>query len=225
MKKIFTLAACMFASTTVLFAQEFVDAEGTVIPDGSTITATKVTNDGTYGKIINSGLYVKTDKNCYLNVAYTVNASSGTVQLCFPGSCQTIAGTGENGQAPVKASDTAYNLQSEWLVDGVSYGTTATVTYQLKSWTYYEEELLIMGKPTGQMIHKYKDPIEESKVTVIYKYEDPAGINGTEMSMMPVATSYYDMAGRMMKALGKGLFIKKATMADGTVKTAKVVIK
>lgn len=227
MKKFYVFALCLFAGFSAAYAQDeedelddtfqFVTADGTVVPSGSTITVTDVEEDFVTGdKMLKSGLYVKANSNGYVTVAYDVDAPADEIQLCFPINCTKINGTGETGVGMLKADDEPHDLQTEWFPS--AYGT-ATVSYTLKRYEYAG-----MGGPLG-ITPQYDYLSDCSTVTVIYAYNDPAGIEGIKASDNVVSAVYYDMAGRMIQTPGKGLYIKKAKLADGTVKTVKTVLK
>lgn len=225
MHKIYILALCLLAGSSVALAQtddtfQFVTADGTVVPDGSTITVTNVEEDELSGKVeMKSGLYVKYNDEtggAYLSVGYSVSAPNGTVQLCFPINCTTITSTGETGVGAMKAGDDPKDLQTEWFP--TAYGT-ATVAYTIKRYEY-----MGMGGSIGLTpIYEYLNDC--ATVTVNYEYKAPANISGVNTDAKPLSTTYYDMAGRIVMTPRNGLYIKKAVMANGTVSTAKVLIK
>lgn len=225
MHKIYTFAFGLLISCAAASAQtddtfQFVTADGTVVPDGSTITVTTAEEDELLGKIeMKSGLYVKYNGEsggAYLSVAYSVSAPNGEVQLCFPINCSTIAGTGETGVGAIKAGDDPKDLQTEWFP--TAYGT-ATVVYTIKLYEYAG-----MGGDLG-LTPQYDCISDCASVTVNYEYKDPASINGVSGAITPVSTTYYDTAGRMVTTPRNGLYIKKAIMSDGSVNTAKVVMR
>lgn len=51
----------------------------------------------------------------------------------------------------------------------------------------------------------------------------PAGINSINGSVKTVSTQYFDLTGRHVDAAYKGVVICVSHMADGTVKTTKMV--
>lgn len=222
MRKFYTLAICLLTSVCAAFAQEetstfqFVTADGTVVPDGSTVTVTaaEVKNGKTQ---LASGLYVKTNANGYLSVGYSISAPNGDIQLCFPINCSNVTGTGETSVAAMAYGNDPQDLQTEWMP--TAYGT-ATVKYTLKTYEYTG-----MGGPMG-LTPQYSFLEDISTVTVKYVYNETSlGINNIATDANVISATYYDMAGRMTKEPGKGLYIKKAKMADGTVKTNKVILK
>ena len=52
---------------------------------------------------------------------------------------------------------------------------------------------------------------------------DPSGIGSAILSSQAVATSYYDLQGRLTTMPQKGIYVKSLHMADGTVKNVKVL--
>lgn len=231
MRKLYTLAVCLFASMSAAFAQDvdetfqFVKADGTVVPNGSTVTVkdAEITEDLTTGAPrieLKSGLYVKnvSDAISYFKIAYSVNVPNGTVQLCVGGSCsQYPAGTGLHPGDPLvgtKKAGEMEDLLTEWVPEGDG---TATVTYQIKRY-----EFAGMGSFGG--VYEPAPDGDGSKVTVIYQY-DSAGIDDLKADNKAVSTTYYDLSGRLVDSPRKGLFVKKDKMANGSVKTTKVVLK
>lgn len=227
MHKFYTIAFGLLISCAAASAQtddtfQFVTADGTVVPDGSTIPVTATEEDELSGKVeMKSGLYVKYNREsggAYLSVGYSVSAPNGDVQLCFPINCSTITGTGETGGGAIKAGDDPKDLQTEWFP--TAYGT-ATVVYTIKHYEYAG-----MRESLGLMTPVYDYVSDCSTVTVNYEYKDPASIiNGVSAGITPLSTTYYDMAGRVVMTPRNGLYIKKATMSDGSVNTAKVVMR
>lgn len=64
MRRVFTLALSLLTGSLFANAQidntfSFIDAEGNVIEDGTTIKRTNIENDTFYGPVIHSGLSVK----------------------------------------------------------------------------------------------------------------------------------------------------------------------
>lgn len=224
MHKFYSTILGLLVCATTVSAQDvdetlqFVFNDGTVVPSGSTITASTAETTITGRVEIKSGLYVKTNVESggsYVSVAYTVDAPNGDVQLCYPLNCANINGSGETSIGMMRAGSDPQDLQSEWFP--TAYGT-ATVTYTLKKYQYEG-----MGGPLG-LTPIYNFLNNCATVTVKYVYADPAGINEAIANGEAVAVTYYDMAGRKVLNPGKGLFIKKAMMADGTVKTVKVAV-
>ena len=228
MKKILLTAACLMAGFTATFAQEegeetigtfqFVTADRTIVPNGSTIYAKKYT-EGTFGgkSFIPSGLYVMNTSEDPACISIKINVeelSNGSIQLCYPSTCanytlgikETTYGTKDGGEVS--------DLQTEWMPDGTGQ---AKVTYTIMNYEY----LGLDDQPIPQPVYQFEG--EGSSVTVIYQY-DPASINNVESSENAVAI-YFDMTGRQVANPAKGLYVKKTVNANGNVKSQKVIIK
>lgn len=232
MKKFYILALGLLLGAANVFAQdeeeldnsfEFTTADGTVVPDGTVLTVNeyKKENDEVAGEriVMHTGLYVRdNDPTKYASIEWSQHADNGAVQLCFPMNCFTLpTATGETKAGyPQNTDGTLNDLQSEWFPAAPG---KATVKYTLKS---YQSEGLQPGP--GGFPQEIVTLIGKcSTVTVNFVY-DPAGINNVNSGNV-ARTVYYDMAGRLVREPGKGLYVKKSTLADGTVKTQKVVLK
>lgn len=199
MKKLFTLILLM---TTVMgYAQNsyvFADKDGTVFENGDTIVRTEVEDSG-FDKQINSGLYVKnvSAANGY-QVAVSANITrldNGTVQLCFPENCNYYNSVGNN-EAKDKASlaqGALKSIQSEWLP--TAYGE-CIVTYTAQS-------------------YQGVFPKSSYKVTVIYRYADPAAIKGLNANQTVLPAQRFDLQGRPLRTSARGLNIVRGS--DGKI--------
>ena len=79
----------------------------------------------------------------------------------------------------------------------------------------------IMGDPQGG----YYGELIFSDITISTSFEpDLTGIANVS-STKATATAYYDLQGRKASANQKGMLIKKSTMADGSVKSVKIMNK
>ncbi len=193
----------------------FVDAQGNVVADGSTITATELEymDDGNGGYYqIPSGIYVKNNKDeiGYCSVAFKCTSKdNGSLSLCFPGSCMNTVDYGlefENGPQPIKGSVTS-SLATEWLPTG--YGT-ATATYTLKIYNVDPsnyQDIYVCDGPT---------------ITVKYVF-GTSDINNTVSDKRTTSTEYYDLSGRKIETPVKGVYVKVSSFSDGTKKSEKIV--
>lgn len=108
----------------------FCYSDGTLIPNGSTVTTNfyKVSEFDEF--MIPSHLYVKniSDAPAYLRITYNVRQMpNGAFQYCFPGACQVVSSTGifstKDGGGPAGSVN---DTQSEWMPasqGAASYGT------------------------------------------------------------------------------------------------------
>ncbi len=126
MKKTITLLlfALAIVATGSLQAQEidesflFVDEEGEIIENGSTVIRDVVEVDEEGTELINSGLYVFNmdgTPNDYLKVHYNIERiDNGTFQICFPITCNMKTEVGLYETAVGQLMMDFQDLQSEW---------------------------------------------------------------------------------------------------------------
>lgn len=113
----------------------FCYSDGTLIPNGSTVTTNfyKVSEYAEF--MIPSHVYVKntTDAAAYLKITYNVRQiPNGAFQFCFPGACHppintTGLFTSQNGGGP---AGSVHDTQSEWIPasqGAASYGTCSVL--------------------------------------------------------------------------------------------------
>lgn len=224
MKKFYILALGLLLGAANVFAQDedneiddtfqFCYKDGTVVPNGTVLNVYNYVDDEVSGKLyVPTGLYVKNtlETGAYTSMQYTQKLDNGAVQLCYPGLCKDIQGATGETEVGAMLAGAFQNLQSEWKPTAPG---KATVTYHIKR---YEKVT------TGKFTYNYEFLADGPTVTVNFYY-DPAGINNVNSGNV-ARTVYYDMAGRLVREPGKGLYVKKSTLADGTVKTQKVVLK
>lgn len=221
MKRVFILAAAALMSfgafaQTDLNTLKFVDKNGNVVEDGSTITVTDV--EEKEGQLqINSGLYVKNFSNEEQGTSmdFTIlQMDNGAPQCCYPHTC--IPGTNEVGKEYSTFNDgieagESLDMQTEWIPAG--YGQ-CVMTFQLKIMNVTEKVVFGMPLKSYDEFKAYGP-----KITINFVYRDPAGINGIKADDAKVA-AVYNMNGQLLSAPQKGVNIIKYT--DG--KTVKVTL-
>ena len=118
---------------------EFVDSDGNVVPDGTTLTLTDVTEEEDFGtgemyQVIYAGLSVRNTTNATAAlrvVADVTRLDGGTYQLCFPINCMSTTEpremTSESGMMPAGA---VQSLLTEWFPAGEG-GCDVTVKIQV----------------------------------------------------------------------------------------------
>lgn len=219
--KTLLLAGLSLMAFTTVYAQEeeeletdlttlqFVDANGNVVADGSTLIINPTDVEDAPEVEIKSGLYVKntTEEPVYASAYVNIKSmDNGRLQCCFPGSCYAKMEVGDfttKPEIPVAAGKTR-SFEAEWFPEG--YGS-CTTDFQIK---IFEEKFA----PTKVL--KANGP----KVTVTFIYSDPASINGVSNDGAK-AVAFYNANGQQINNLQKGLnFIK---YSNG--KTVKTVIK
>ena len=224
--KTLLLAGLSLMAFTTVYAQEeeeletdlttlqFVDANGNIVADGSTLIINPTDLEDAPEVEIKSGLFVKNtiDEDVFAAAAISITTlESGRLQCCFPFNCYSkdkVCDFTTDPSEPIKAGETR-NMQTEWFPD--EYGT-CTATYQLK---LYEQKFT-----PGQLVPSKVLYANGPKVTVTYIYSDPASINGVSNDGAK-AVAFYNANGQQINNLQKGLnFIK---YSNG--KTVKTVIK
>ena len=173
MKKFFTLLFGLCLSIGSLQAQEidesfvFMDEEGEIIPNGTTVVRNVVEPYDEMSEVIYSGISVlnvggSTD---YIKMTYMIQRiDNGTYQICFPSTCnmQTETGTYQTGVGQLMAD--LQDIQSEWfpVADGECI---VTLTIEL----FTKQGLF---PPT--YVHKAFGPT----ITLHFIKGDPGDVNG-----------------------------------------------
>ncbi len=202
----------------------FVDAQGNVIPDGSTITVNELEfiDDGMGGYYqISSGLFVKNNTSETQGVGLELSVSrfdNGSLNVCFPSNCLPyVAKDGtfdskDNGSNVLEAGESKDFLTEFFPEELGTYGT-CTATFQLKVMdvTYFGELAMVGAfKAYG------------SKVTVNFVYSSSStGIENISSDGKNTVKGYYSLDGRKLDAPQKGINIIK--YSNG--KTVKTVVK
>lgn len=202
MKRFFTLLSFLILGMTAMNADNyvFVDKDGNIIEDGTTITVSEFEEDA-FGSIqLKSGLSVKNieaPSNYSVRIHNEITRiDNGNVQVCFPVYCHNYDAVGSNKSEEGKlATDEVKDIQSEWFPE--TYGE-CIVTYQAMSLQPMANLFVEKGGP---------------KVTVHYVYADPAGVKSVKNDAQ--STVYYDLQGRQSAQPNYGISIVR--MSDGSV--------
>ena len=209
---------CM-ANAQVDNTLQFVDENGNIVNDGSTIEGKlEYVNDGIQQYYqISTGLYVKNNANTETPAAvdFTINSmDNGSLYCCFPSNCIIASNVGEqytNGTELMTANETR-SFQTEWIPQ--DYGT-CSATFKLK--VMEEQEGSLAGVPIITYVFKAYGP----SVTVNFTYDkNSTGINDITENDKKIS-AYYTLDGKEIKEPQKGINIVK--YANG--KTTKVVVK
>lgn len=208
MKKLLTLLF-LFSVAASLMAQSgtslvFVDQDGNVVADGTTISRTHVEESVFGDRYIGTGLFVKntSDASVGMQVAYQIETmDNGEFQICFPVNCirKSEAGsyTTESGTMAAGAQN---DLQCEWITQ--AYGSCRA--------TLRIEVLNAFGSKIA----------DGPAITVLFTNADPAGIGSVQLSDA-APRQYYSLDGRLLDGPRKGVVIVR--QANGT--TIKQLIK
>lgn len=213
--KLLVLSAVAFVCSTANAQTDgtlqFVDKNGNVVPDGSTITVTEVEDDGMGSMLISTGLSIKntTDKNVGSNAEFTISQlDNGSIACCYPMQCKQLSSTGtyETVEGTLAANETR-NFLTEWYIGGEG---KAVVTFKLK---VYE----LVGNP---LFPEYEFKGYGPSVTVNFVYE-PSGIGNVDADDDKTITGIYTIGGQQIEQFQKGINIVK--YSNG--KSAKIVVK
>lgn len=204
MKRIFTLCFVLLAGLAV-FAQgntvEFVDADGNVIPAGSTVMRDDIEFSSTTGfGTIHSGVYVKNMTNSSTSCAVSCsieNMPSGQFQICGFGDCVPV---------PINERVAEYPISSVIDCDAITLEAGETKDTQ-------SEWLRVRTGNYGSFNVKYSIQ-GGSEITVNYVYSDPTGINDVQASTDKIVVGYYTLDGQQLDCQQKGINIIK--YSDGT---------
>ena len=126
MKKILLLIASVLTSMTMLAQAdyfEFVDKDGNVVPDGTTLTLTEVTTEeDVFGEVTSTmyshlNLRNKTSETRYLRInMFIERIDNGTYQLCFPMACKSYYDvTNIVTEGGTIAGNELKDLMTEWI--------------------------------------------------------------------------------------------------------------
>lgn len=228
MKIMTLLASAVLAMTaTSAMAQtdletfRFVDKDGNVVTDGSTITVSETEVKG--GQLqISTGLFVEntTDEEQAVGLGFSIDhIDNGETSCCFPSQC--VKGTDHVGTYTTEpggiSAKTKADFVTEWFP--ASYGT-CTMTFNLLVNKIGSTTIIIAGQEITQPTYdefKAYGP----KVTVNFVYADPTGIDGVVDNSGAKVVSRYNAAGMQVNSEVKGLNIEK--LSNG--KTIKRIVK
>lgn len=195
----------------------FTDKDGNVYDDGATIECTAGEYDDYDTYQIPSGLYVKqTSYAASFGVGMKMSITqlnNGSLNVCFPQSCQSFkkTGTADLGKNTLSGTvgymeDTKLaSFMTEWIPESeTAYGqcsaTFTLTTLNKKSFSEYT----YLG--------------ESRKITVNFVLKDPTAINGVKDNGSATVVARYAADGSLLSAPAKGINILK--LSDGrTVKT------
>ena len=205
------LASYAQADLTTL---QFVDKNGNVVEDGSTITVNEAEYNGNTLQI-NSGLYVKntTNEEQGASVDFVISQlDNGAPQCCFPVTCapetDQVGVTYSTNPGGINANE-AISFQTEWIPKAEG---KCIATFQLKVMEVSEKTIFGVTVKDYSTFKAYGP-----KITINFEYS-LAGINGIVSDNSKIA-AYYNMNGQVIPTLQKGINIVKYN--DG--KTVKVI--
>ncbi|RRC98743.1 hypothetical protein [Prevotella sp. OH937_COT-195] len=208
MKKIFTLLLILAAGTTVSFAQgidnvlQFIDKNGNVIADGTTLTRNEVFDDGFEPPMIKAEISVKNTSAQEQGVCLKLNITKiegGTVQACV-GSCKTFDAEGNyNSDKDVVSAGSTMDLATEWILGDAAENAKCTVTYQL-----------VRVESLGGFPPKFGNEYPGATITINYvNSKTPAGIDEISTDGDAKVVARYNANGQKTSRPVKGLNILK----------------
>lgn len=222
MKKLFTLCISLFMGCVAMNAQSFsfVDENGNVIENGSTLTMDKVeykddlvfNPDGTYEIVKTpmiplSGVYIKNNASESLSckVSYDVTVlPNGSFAACCAGNCTVVPDNNGNMFIIEKNADAGagksidISTDTEW----VPSGEAGTCTVKI-------------------MVQGSKSMLPDSEITVNFVYDGTSGIDGIQNNANNKIVARYSIDGQLLDAPQKGINILK--YSDGRIE--KVIVK
>lgn len=234
MKKLFSLTMMLLLGLGFGFAQDddedeldeslqFAYRDGTIVPNGSVVNVSTLTDDPFGGSYIASGLYVKNtlDDKVGTKVTMTVtNLHSGAVQFCMMSNCTSYHDTDAHEKQGILTGGKLDDMMLEWFPgevtdSGVVFNPTGYGT------TTADLHIDIIEFNDTRFPITYGDVIGTGPtITVNFTYADLTGISNVEDTKAQVVARY-NAAGARIPAPVRGLNILR--MSNGT--TIKQLIK
>lgn len=195
---------------------DFCYADGTVIPNGSTVVFTNASVDPDDGTaLIHAPLYVKanTEEGGFVGIKCDVSdMTTGAFKICFPETCiqeevpeegvaysftvNTEAGGASSGSNdPFTSSIGPRDLETAWL--NIANYATCRVDYQIQPYSQVETKYGISYISLGA----------GSKITVYYQYADPMAVKGVTDNTEAKVVSIHTAGGQQVQSLVKGINI------------------
>lgn len=223
MKKLFTFClavmGCMmvYAQDDVNHAYEFVKADGTVIPNGSTVVVDRVVKEedpetGEEIVMVVADFTVKNVSGTNDGLVRLVNTitridngsySTCAMGLCIPGKTEVEEFYSSHASIPVGA--TAGDLQTEWYAD--AYGQ-CIVELQIE-----------IGQKYGVNDFEFLD--FGPSITAVFDYPDPSGVKELGQGRYATEVARYTLGGAKTSAAQKGVQVVR--LSDGS--TRKIVVR
>lgn len=235
-KHLLTMALGLLMSASAFAQVEFVDADGKVIPDGSTVVRNEIEtplNIPGVGKNqqINASISAKNTYSASVSVRAQLDVTDlpfGQISLCFPNSCWINVGNIKKGTyyPTHQPTQTTLNADGPWTSPTTENLAPGAIKDLKTEWVISLLQNAQWDGSMGSVTATYSLLVNDQKVTtikVIYS-TDPnatgiAGVTVNNGDKKVVAT--YNAAGQEVSASHKGLAIVK--YSDGS--TRKVVIK
>ena len=222
MKKLFTLCTAMLlaamatAQTDETF--QFVDADGNVVSDGSTIVVNQLNSEGQ----MVVPLFVEniSGEKAAVSLYETIDQlPNGTWQTCAFGNCMQLS---ESGYSPktIVAEDFIGDIATEWIPQAGAYATWEA-KLQIHVFNIITKSMFgVVTEAAGTEVIGYGP-----KVTVRFAYGEEETPTGIQEAVVDVAkprhtktgASWFDLAGRRLSGKENGsLMIVR--LPDGSVR-------
>lgn len=230
-KQLLTMTIGMLCGASAFAQVEFVDAEGKVIPNGSTVIRNEIEKPVPVLEMyqINSGISVQNTSSAAVSVQSQINTTDlpfGQVALCFPGSCWVNIGNFTGPYPTHKPTQSNLSADGPWTstADNIAAGSTKSLESE---WKLNSLGSSTFNKDTdkGSVTVTYSLLVGGKAVTtikVIYTTDQntATGISDAAANTA-TAVGYYNAAGQKCTSASNGITIVK--YSDGS--TRKVINK
>lgn len=233
-KHLFAMALGLFMSTGAFAQVEFVDADGKIIPNGTTIvkntieTPLEIPGVGK-NQQISSGLSAKNTSSATVSVKSQLDVTDlpfGQLALCFPGDCWVNVGAYKGAYPTHKPVQSNLSADGPWTSPNAgSLGAGASKSLQ-SEWVISNMGNCTWDGSIGSFTATYSllvDNAVVSTIKVLYTTDqEVTGITGVKSDVAnKVVVATYNVAGQQVISETKGLNIVK--YSDGSTK--KVMVK
>ena len=215
MKRIITLCVGLVTALALQaqsdFPLQFADANGNIIPDGTTLNLSDAEVDDFGIAQVHSHVFVKNTgtTDVQAGTAYTIQSiSNGALQSCFPTNCfqETKPGSYQSPTGNIGVGELR-DMQTEWLPDAAG---TAKVTFQLLT---YKQNVI-----TKQWNKEKEGPT----ITLNFSYGQQDAVSQATTGKNILSVTYCDLQGRPVAQPQRGLYVRTTTFADGTREVKKL---
>lgn len=221
MKKYLSLCFALLCGTSLFAAVDntfrFVDKNGTEYPDGSELNLEELEMSAFGFWQVPSGLYVENTTSSQQNIRVTLDITSisanTNIQFCVLMNCNNYENVGTYTKSGVERANYKDDLMLEWFPEYNEDEETGDMTP-------------IPGGATATLKADLMDSdgklkAEGPKITLNFKYSDPASVSGVEDNTKAAVVARYNADGQRVAEGTKGLNILK--LSNG--KTVKQIVK
>jgi len=232
-KHLLSLAMGLLLGTSTFAQVEFVDAEGNIIPNGSTIVRNTIDTPLELPGVgknqqISSGLSAKNTSSETVSVKSQLDVTDlpfGQLALCFPGDCWVNVGAYKGSYPTHKPVQSNLSADGPWTSPNAgSLGAGASKSLQ-SEWVISNMGNCTWDGSVGSFTATYSLLVNNavvSTIKVLYTTDQTASdISGVKADANKKVVATYNAAGQQVAPGTKGLNIVK--YSDGSTK--KVVVK